>query len=187
MDERGLIIAALIGLGLYYWWTTQQPVDDTGGDSVDTGDDGTTGSTSPTPSNATDAQMVLAQTIYGEARGETSDAQQGVANVVMNRVADPFQFPAGLLGVASVCQSPKQFSCWNPGDPNLAVITTVDTSDPVFQQCLNIAQEATQGTLADLTGGATFYHDTSIATPSSWIAAGYVQTVQLDHLVFFRT
>lgn len=126
----------------------------------------------------------LARTIYGEARGESDAAKQGVASVVMNRL----QF--GSYGgwpssVAAICTQPYQFSCWLANDPNLSVIENVDASDPVFQDCLDIAQAAIDGTLGDNTGGATFYHDTSIKEPSSWKKAGYVETTKIGRLIFY--
>lgn len=124
----------------------------------------------------------LARTIYGEARGQSAAAQQGVASVVLNRLKGGF--PGG--SVAGICLAPKQFSCWLVNDPNYPKITTqLDTQSPTYLQCLSIATRAVAGSLPDDTDGAVFYHDTSIsAAPADWGAV--VQTVQLDQLVFYR-
>jgi hypothetical protein len=123
---------------------------------------------------------ILARTIYGEARGSGVAAMQGVASVVVNR------YQAGFPGgsIAGVCRAPYQFSCWNSNDPNLSVIQSVTASNSIFAQCLQIAQMAVTGSLPDNTGGATYYHDTSIATPRSW--GNVVETTQIATLIFFK-
>jgi spore germination cell wall hydrolase CwlJ-like protein len=127
----------------------------------------------------------LARTIYGEARGETDAAKQGVAVTVMNRVS-AMTYPGGG-SVSGVCTAPSQFSCWNAGDPNRSVIESVTASNSVFARCQQIAQDAINGQLPDNTGGATYYYDTSISQPSFWRAQGIVGTVQIDHLIFGAT
>jgi spore germination cell wall hydrolase CwlJ-like protein len=123
----------------------------------------------------------LARTIYGEARGAGEPAMQAVASVVMNRVRNG-RFPGGT-SVAGVCRAPFQFSCWNSNDPNLKVILAVLPSNPVFAECLQIAQEAVSGGLSDSTGGALYYHDDRIGTPSAW---GQVeQTASIGGLEFY--
>lgn len=101
---------------------------------------------------------ILARTIWGEARGENREGREAVASVIMNRVADR----RWSKNVAEVCQWPWQFSAWNKGDPNRAKILAVTVSDPVFKECLAIAQRAVSGALIDKTGGATHYHTTGI-------------------------
>jgi N-acetylmuramoyl-L-alanine amidase len=126
----------------------------------------------------------LARTIYGEARGESDAGKQGVASVVMNRLMYG-SYGGWPNSVAAICTQPKQFSCWNSNDPNLPVIESVDASDPVFQDCLDIAQAAIAGSISDNTGGATFYHDISIKEPASWQRAGYVETTQIGRFIFY--
>jgi spore germination cell wall hydrolase CwlJ-like protein len=126
--------------------------------------------------------FVLAQTIYGEARGQSVAARQGVASVIMNRVHN------GAYGasVTAVCKAPNQFHCWNAGDPNLAVIQRATVANAVFAACLQMAQSAVSGTLQDNTMGALRYHDTSISEPASWVRAGWRKTVQIGALIFYR-
>lgn len=59
----------------------------------------------------------FAKTIWAEARGEPLEGQIAVANVILNRARQ-----GGWWGddVVKVCRKPKQFSCWNNGDPNRA-------------------------------------------------------------------
>ncbi len=127
----------------------------------------------------------LARTIFGEARGEGQEGWNAVAAVVMNRfhLGPIYGYP---ITVAGVCRQANQFSCWNANDPNFTTIQDVTTADPIFAAISQVADQAVAGALADPTGGAEFYHDTSIATPASWVRAGYVETVQIGHLIFFK-
>lgn len=97
---------------------------------------------------------ILARTIWGEARGEGLAGMEAVAAVILNRVA------AGRFGdgVYGVCRRPRQFSCWNDGDPNLAKLLAVTDADARFALAVHIARRALGGALADRTGGATHYH-----------------------------
>lgn len=125
------------------------------------------------------ATDILARTIWGEARGEGADGMQAVANVVVNRVAHP-----GWWGhtIQEVCQAPWQFSCWNANDPNLIKLLNVDASDPAFAVALDIAAQAVDGSLPDITGGATNYHAAGINP--SW-AADMTETAQIGRHIFY--
>lgn len=108
-----------------------------------------------------DTQLVLARTIYGEARGEGSQGMAAVANVVMNRVARPGWWGSTVKGV---CLKPWQFSCWNANDPNRALILSKvpGAGDRVFDEAWRIAGLAIAGKLPDVTGGATHYHTRAV-------------------------
>lgn len=109
---------------------------------------------------AVDADVdVVARTIWGEARGEGEAGMIAVANVIMNRVARP-----GWWGRTprEVCQKKWQFSCWNPTDPNLMRLLTVDDSNQAFASALEIAARAVAWQLPDITNGATNYHASSV-------------------------
>jgi N-acetylmuramoyl-L-alanine amidase len=123
----------------------------------------------------------LARTIYGEARGQGVSGMTAVAAVILNRAKNP-----GWWGydVASVCTKPKQFSCRNPGDPNLEKLEAADESDPAFRQAIAIAQSAMQGNLIDPTNGATSYYDDSIAPP--YWAKDRDPCAIIGHLIFFK-
>ena len=126
---------------------------------------------------------ILARTIYGEARGEPRETQKGVAAVVMNRVRSA----ATWWGhdVVSVCLWPYQFSCWNSGDPNRAILLRPSREDGAFVRCWYLARNALSDPLADdPTGGATHYHTAGITLPD-W-AASMEQSAVLGRLVFYR-
>ncbi len=129
---------------------------------------------------------VLAQTIWGEARQEGTKGMIAVGNVIKNRAeANKKMFGQGIRGVAL---KPKQFSCWNQGDPNkeklkdilqydkLVSLRKSPTGEPFnewFQKFKNtgeyleyksylkakeIAQQILNGSLPDPTKGAVYYH-----------------------------
>lgn len=104
---------------------------------------------------------ILARTLYGEAQARNQEDAVGIACVVLNRVGY-----GGRYGdtVADVCLKPKQFSCWNPGDPNLKRIKKAHLGQAWFSECFRIADAAVSGDIHDVTGGATHYH-TKTATP----------------------
>lgn len=103
----------------------------------------------------------LARTMWGEARGEGKAGLQAVANVVMNRyyAAQKSNAKGSQYGrtVTEICRKPYQFSAWLVSDPTYAAMVSVTDADPVFRQCLDIAQRALNGQLADITGGADHY------------------------------
>ena len=96
-------------------------------------------------------------------------------------------FPASGIwgeGVEAVCRKPLQFSCWNPGDPNLGKLGRVRAGDdPLFAAALAIARRALAGELPDPTGGATHYH-AAWARPR-W-AEGRMPTARIGRHIFYR-
>lgn len=135
-----------------------------------------------------DEAMVVAMTIYGEARNESEAGQQAVASVILNRVKKGKK--AYGLTAKEVCLKPWQFSCWNLNDPNRAKITSVaNHATAKFKDCLGIAQSALGGTLEDNTDGATHYYANYIAKPS-WLINNPnnpVQTAQYGVHLFYKS
>lgn len=118
-------------------------------------------------------------TVYREARGEPYPGQLGVAWVIRNRAA-----LAGWMGKtpSAVCTKKWQFSSMtDPHDPQLA---TWPADDAVWDVCVQAVQEAFAGTGDDPTGGATHYHDISIALPQAWGDAQFL--TQIGRLRFYR-
>ena len=122
---------------------------------------------------------VLARTLWGEARGEGRSGIEAVAAVIMNRLA------TGRWGATAeaVCRARKQFSCWNPDDPNRSKLERVDEGDAAFALCREVAAEALAGRLADPTGGATHYHVRGL---SPWWARGLGHCAAIGAHVFYR-
>lgn len=129
----------------------------------------------------------LARTLYGEARGEGTRGRQAVANVVMNRVQAALDRGMNWWGddIMSVCKAPWQFSCWNKNDPNLKLIETVDESNDIFAECLELASKAAQHLLDDITNGATSYYSTFMPEPPQW-ARGLSPCAEINHHLFFK-
>jgi len=100
-------------------------------------------------------QLILAQTLYGEARGEGDKGMSAVANVIINRFNSGYR---GASSVSEVCLDPWQFSTWNANDPNREKIANLLPGDnPVFDAAYAIAGTAISGNLPDMTGGARHY------------------------------
>jgi N-acetylmuramoyl-L-alanine amidase len=95
---------------------------------------------------------LLAQVIYGEARGEDYTGQVAVAAVVINRMKSP-QFPNTLR---EVIYQPRAFTCVDDGQINL-------------KPNLKSYQAASDAILGkDPTGGCLFYMNPRTAT-SRWM------------------
>jgi hypothetical protein len=119
---------------------------------------------------------------------------QSVMNVILNRAkargTDPY----------TECVRPLQFSSLTAkGDPELALWPT--GADPQWRVALGMAEQATNGTLADLTGGATLYYapasiqttarfalpdGTEIPFPQGWNAEAVTYTATIGGQAFFR-
>jgi spore germination cell wall hydrolase CwlJ-like protein len=119
--------------------------------------------------------------VWREARGEGLLGKRGVAHVIVNRAADPCWWGDDI---PSVILKPWQFSSFNVGDPNAD--KWPEDSDPSFQDCSDVCNAVLAGTDKDITGGATFYNDSSINEPTDWIKAGYILTLQVGRLSFYE-
>lgn len=119
-------------------------------------------------------------TVAAEASNQSHPARQGVAASIFNRLAD------GRFGttIAAICLKRFQYSEWN-GDAsdnaNLERVAKLPDGDPVILDCAVAYDEAAAG--KDPTGGATHYHDTSIAPPN-W-TQGATRTCQIGALIFY--
>ena len=126
---------------------------------------------------------VLARTCYGEMRGQGMEGLHAVANVVVNRVNSGITWWG--KGVQGVCQAPFQFSCWLANDPNLPQIKSVDDQNPVFRDCIEVAKDAVDGLLEDITNGATSYYADSMPEPPKW-AIGKSPCATMAETLFFK-
>lgn len=102
--------------------------------------------------------LIIAQTLYGEARGERKEGMQRVASVIYNRAnGDKNKF-------ANICLEKKQFSCWDdiPSGENLKF----DANSESFKTAMKIALEMMTGKFKPLSFGGVekpkFYCNTSI-------------------------
>ncbi len=105
---------------------------------------------------------IVGLTIYGESRGEPIEGQIAVANVIKNRLRAQ---PSKYKNYANVCLEKLQFSCWNQGDPNRAVLEEIAAKmitgqtpvDSTLRQCLFIAKGIISWDVLDNTKGAMNY------------------------------
>jgi N-acetylmuramoyl-L-alanine amidase len=143
--------------------------------------------------DASDTEVV-ARTLFGEARGEGKQGMVAVACVIYNRAViagdyeDDHGMPHPLYGdgsLASACKAPLQFSCWNAGDPNRALIERVTESEPIFLVAVGIGTDAENDQLDDITNGATHYCDKRMPLPPAW-AKGKTPCFALGNHLFFN-
>lgn len=120
----------------------------------------------------------LARTMYGEARGEGMRGMQAVGNVILNRVKSGGWYGASIKDVVL---KPHQFSAWNENDPNRAIMINATQND--LKQALTIAAQLQNGTLSDITGGATNYHAKSVSP--AWTKK-MTKTVQIGNHIFYK-
>jgi N-acetylmuramoyl-L-alanine amidase len=122
------------------------------------------------PISATDADLdATARTIFGEARSEPLEGQQGVAWVIRNRATWPGSPLWWGDGIAGICQKPWQFSCWNANDPNRAKLLALATDDPEYDVLYEIARSIMADEVDDPTGHASHYKVRG--TRAEWDAA----------------
>ncbi len=125
--------------------------------------------------------LVLARTIYGEARGETLDGKIAVAWIIRNRVKR-----AGWWGgtYTEVCLHPKQFSCWND-DQELRKnrIAMLDAVEDDLLECLYVAAGVITGDIPDPTGGSCHYHASNVHP--KW-AEGHTSHATIGHHLFYN-
>ena len=126
---------------------------------------------------------VLARTIFGEARGEPFDGQVAVAWTIRNRADKPGPDWWGD-SITEVCLKAKQYSAWNPSDPNRKRLEVASAGNPEFLRARGIACLVLTGDLPDPTKGATHYYADYIATPK-W-AEGLTPAVVIGRHRFFK-
>lgn len=128
---------------------------------------------------------VLARTLWGEARNESTRGMEAVACVVQNRVEIARKHNGYWWGsdVMQVCQKPFQFSCWNANDPNRSKLMAVTDKNIHFATCLRIARRVVYGCIADITDGATHYH--TLDVHPHW-SEGREASAIIGHHIFFK-
>ncbi|MDP1669456.1 cell wall hydrolase [Phaeovulum sp.] len=130
------------------------------------------------PEATGDAQFeCLRQALYFEARGEPVSGQVAVAEVILNRVADP-AFPNTICGVVKQSNGRGcQFSYYCDGRTDtmrdLAAVSRVG----------KVARALIDGAPRALTGGATFFH--AFWVRPSW-RLDFERTTQIGVHTFYR-
>lgn len=110
------------------------------------------------------ARVVVALTVWAEARGESIAGRTAVAWVIETRSSRRHQT------LQAVCLQPNQFSCWWGSDANsqalfaLAEAVIAGTAPPgeTWLETASIVHRVILGTLPDPTGGADHYLTTAL-------------------------
>lgn len=120
---------------------------------------------------------LLARLIYGEARGERVEGRIAVACVVRNRVERPSWWGRSWREVMT---KPYQFTALMPDGPNYRATIQANEDEPIFRECVWIAQGVILGIILDNTDGATHYH--SVRIRPSWASRMKVTRVIGNHV-----
>lgn len=139
-------------------------------------------------------EFMLGLTLYREARGEGRTGMIAVGCVVRNRMAKN-----GTSAYIEIVK-PAQFTSISVHtDPEIALWPA--EADPLWQSATFLAPSILDGSLSDITGGATLYYNPasippgktitllsgiSVRFPATWNLAAVAQTVQIGAHVFFR-
>lgn len=120
----------------------------------------------------------LTQAVYYEARGESSDGQAAVAQVVMNRTRHP-AFPATVCGVVfqGAAAGKCQFSFACDGSVRRRV------ENAAWRRAERVAARALGGAVMAQVGGATHFH---VARLSPEWSPGLLKVAQVGAHVFYR-
>lgn len=129
--------------------------------------------------------VVMALTVWGEARGESAAGQKAVAWVIRNRVDNPGWWGRDLTGV---CLKPYQFSCWNHNDPNYPrLVNEATRARPDFKAIRLICEAVLLSGSADddPTNGADHYCTRAVAAKTSW-AQDQAPVAEIGAHLFYR-
>jgi len=126
--------------------------------------------------------LLYAACIWGEARGEPQEGKVAVAHVIRNRGRIDGWYGKSLR---DVILKDKQFSCFNPDDPNYDKMRDPLLHDKpeVWVECYKIVKDIIAGKIPDNTGGATHYHHRRI-TP--YWTEGMIETARIDNHIFWK-
>jgi spore germination cell wall hydrolase CwlJ-like protein len=107
----------------------------------------------------------MVEAIHFEANGEEERGKQLVANVILNRV-DRIR---NQNSICDVVHAKHQFSY----EKGLQVDLSKNPDMESFKETIEIAYEAVQGNLKDITGGADhYYNPKKIRKVQKWMTAG---------------
>jgi hypothetical protein len=109
--------------------------------------------------------ILLARMLYGETRASyiTDAERRAVGFVAINRRDDPEDRWGSTL--REVILSPRQYSCFNPDDPNRPIVLNPEADNPqVFYHLLELARTILNGKCKDPVH-ANHYHERTLERP----------------------
>ena len=130
--------------------------------------------------------LIVAATLWGEARGEKKEGMQAVANVIRNRADSDKKTPKEIVLQKS------QFSVWDKTKPDaeLKRINTEYKKNPktddskMWDAAKEITLKFVKNKGEDITKGAKFYHAASIKPP--WKMEKYTETARIGNHIFYK-
>ncbi len=127
--------------------------------------------------------FMMALTVWREARGQSVEARTAVAFVLKDRAAEGGWWARDGDDILSVAATKRQFSSLTaPDDPQLTTWPRDD--EPVWIECLGLAQQVEYGVIANPAPGADSYYDVSIPAPR-WASTGTFLR-QIGNIRFYR-
>ena len=130
---------------------------------------------------------VTAQTVWGEARGESVEGRIAVAHVIRNRALRWLsQHPTLPEPYVHVCKTPFQFSCWNANDPNRALLEALSLRNLAFAACLHVAVDVLSGQVPSPVGHARHYFNPAAVAKTPRWARGKAPLVSIGHHDFYE-
>lgn len=133
----------------------------------------------------------VVRTLWGEARGESTEGKVAVAWVIRNRVdidlhndGKPDWWGEGYTGV---CRKPWQFSCWNKNDPNYQYMSGAKRiPDIQYDVCQEIVLDVVDSIVDDPTDGAThYYNPKGVKNTPAWVK-GATFTGKIGNHLFYK-
>jgi spore germination cell wall hydrolase CwlJ-like protein len=98
--------------------------------------------------------------VYGEARGESAVGAAGVWFVARNRAI------RYVTDIKHQFLRPRQFSCFNPEDPNRGKLLEAHRADPAgWARADAVCELCESSFLVDPTHGATHYYNPAVCDP----------------------
>jgi len=149
------------------------------------------------PIAAQGEDVVLARTIFAEARGEPVDGQIAVGYTIKHRAEIAAAYvkkhdePHPLYGdgtIAGACLSSfrgvHQYSCWNETDRSRLKALQADHNNPAFCRAMDVARQVIAGTAHDFLPGSTHYYAPDVVPMPKWAVGLPFHSV--GHHRFFR-
>ncbi|MAP24331.1 MAG: hypothetical protein CMM87_02210 [Rickettsiales bacterium] len=118
---------------------------------------------------------LIARTIWGEARNQSFQGKVAIAEVILTRMR--------TLGCSAekVVKAKKQFSCWNPHDPNRRKMLHLKKDSAGYQDAMKALEEALAGSNSKARG-ASHYHTHNVKP--KW-ANGQKAVASIGHHKFY--
>lgn len=112
-------------------------------------------------------EVLLARALYGEARSESREVKECIANTIINRTKRKVWWGKSNYqniedySLKAVILKKFQYSCFNSNDPNLSELKNPKGNSWI--DCLSVAKDVLEGKVVDKTSGSTHYHNAALS------------------------